>query len=260
MSKPTPRVVNVIESLRITPNMQRIVVGGASLNDFPETKPGGYVKLLFDLEGEPVISPSKDKPMAMRTYTINSFDKEKAQLSLDMVIHAKDGITGPASGWALRAKSGDQLTIAGPGSSKPLAPHYDWVLFAGDMTALPSIRNYLSALPNSAQGVAIVSIQHHADAVPLQKPEGVTVEWVVEGENTLTDAIQHTQWLPGVPAVWVACEFSDMRKIRTWLKDDKQVPHSQVYISSYWRKGRSEDQHKIDKRQDSEAFAQALAS
>ena len=50
-----------------------------------------------------------------------------------------------------------------------------------------------------------------------------------------------------------------MRKIRSWLKDEKEVPHSQVYISSYWREGRSEDQHKIDKRQDVEAFAQQLA-
>ena len=75
----------------------------------------------------------------------------------------------------------------------------------------------------------------------------------------MSDALQRIDWQQGTPAVWVACEFSQMRKIRSWLKDEKEVPHSQVYISSYWREGRSEDQHKIDKRQDVEAFAQQLA-
>jgi hypothetical protein len=50
-----------------------------------------------------------------------------------------------------------------------------------------------------------------------------------------------------------------MRTIRTWLKDDKAIAHNNIYISSYWKKGRSEDQHKIEKRQDSEAFAKTLA-
>ena len=49
-----------------------------------------------------------------------------------------------------------------------------------------------------------------------------------------------------------------MRAIRTWLKDDKEVAHEYIYISSYWKKGRSEDQHKIDKKQDSDAFAKTL--
>jgi hypothetical protein len=50
-----------------------------------------------------------------------------------------------------------------------------------------------------------------------------------------------------------------MRAIRAWLKDEKAVAHECLYISSYWKKGRSEDQHKIEKKQDSEAFAKTLA-
>lgn len=259
MAKPTPRVVTVVESVRITPNMQRLVLGGSALESFPETRPGAYVKLLFDLDGNPIITPSKDSPIAMRTYTINSFDPEKAQMSIDMVLHVKDGVTGPASGWALRAKPGDTLAIAGPGSSKALSPEFDWVLFAGDMTALPTIRNYLATLPKDAKGTAVISIKHEADAVPLPKPDGVSINWVLEQEKSLLSALEHISWPSGMPSVWVACEFSEMRKIRSWLKDEKQIPHHQAYISSYWRKGRSEDQHKIDKRLDSEAFAETLA-
>ena len=41
-----------------------------------------------------------------------------------------------------------------------------------------------------------------------------------------------------------------MRAIRSTLDEQFDVPRSQVYVTSYWRKGRSEDQHKIDKRED----------
>jgi NADPH-dependent ferric siderophore reductase len=174
-----------------------------------------------------------------------------------MVIHADNGKTGPASAWATSAKPGDVITLAGPGSSKGLSEHYDWVLLAGDMTALPSIRNHLAALPSHAKGYAVIRIEDEKDAVVLKKPEDIEVIW--EFEDTLSNRLSQLNWLEGTPAVWVACEFSDMRTIRTWLKDDKAIAHNNIYISSYWKKGRSEDQHKIEKRQDSEAFAKTLA-
>ena len=92
--------------------------------------------------------------------------------------------------------------------------------------------------------------------VALKKPDGVTVIW--EHEQPLPFRLTQLTWLEGIPAIWVACEFSDMRAIRAWLRDEKAVAHENIYISSYWKKGRSEDQHKIEKRLDSEAFAQSL--
>ena len=56
------------------------------------------------------------------------------------------------------------------------------------------------------------------------------------------------------PAAWVACEFSDMRALRQLLAKERRIPHDQLYISSYWREGRSEDQHKVDKRKDMEEY------
>ena len=50
-----------------------------------------------------------------------------------------------------------------------------------------------------------------------------------------------------------------MRGLRQLLVKERHVAHEQLYISSYWREGRSEDQHKVDKRKDAEAFEAANA-
>ena len=256
MSKPQPRRVIVTQSVRITPNMQRVHLSGEDLLTFPSVTAGAYVKLMFDLEGNPLKRLTDTSQVAMRTYTVAQFDTDKPELVLDMVIHADDGKTGPASAWATSTQPGDIITLAGPGSIKGLSEQYDWVLLAGDMTALPSIRNHLAALPEQAKGYAVIKIEDEKDAVALNKPEGVTVIW--EHTRPLPSRLAQLTWLEGNPTVWVACEFSDMRAIRTWLKDEKAVAHENIYISSYWKKGRSEDQHKIEKRQDSEAYAKTL--
>jgi len=257
MSKPQPRRAVVIKSVRITPTMQRIFLGGEDLRSFPAVSAGAYIKLMFDKYGNPLTQPTDMSEVAMRTYTISHFNADKPEMILDMVIHTNDGKTGPASAWATSAKSGDIITLAGPGSSKGLNEHYDWVLLAGDMTALPSIRNHLAELPSHAVGYAVIKIEDKRDAVALQKPDGVTVVW--EHEQPLPSCLSQLTWLEGTPTIWIACEFADMRAIRTWLKDEKAVAHGNIYISSYWKKGRSEDQHKIEKRLDSEAFSQTLA-
>jgi NADPH-dependent ferric siderophore reductase len=253
MANASQYAVVVKRTTRLTPNMQRLCLTGESLQSFPNTLPGAYIKLLFDTHGNPLTSELNDQEVAMRTYTVSAFDKDNGELTVDMVLHNDNGITGPASSWAASAQPGDALLIAGPGSSKALAPNYDWVLFAGDMTAMPTIKNYLASLPDNTKGYAVIAIEHEDDKQVLKKPIGVELVWALPSQLLCT--LEACSWLVGMPAVWVACEFSEMRAIRRWLKDVKAVPHNQVYISSYWKKGRSEDQHKIDKRIDSEDFA-----
>lgn len=257
MPKVQPRKAIVTHSVRITPNMQRVHLSGEDLYAFPSVTAGAYVKLMFDLDGNPLQHAIDTSQIAMRTYTIAHFDANKPEMVLDMVIHANGGNTGPASAWATNTKPGDIIMLAGPGSSKGLCENYDWILLAGDMTALPSIRNHLAALPLHSKGYAVIHIKDESDAVSLKKPEGVNVIW--EHKQSLPSRLKQLDWLEGPPAIWVACEFSDMRAIRTWLKDEKAVARENIYISSYWKKGRSEDQHKIEKKRDNEEYTKTLA-
>lgn len=47
-----------------------------------------------------------------------------------------------------------------------------------------------------------------------------------------------------------------MRELRRYFKEERQVARQDLYISSYWKCGSSEDQHKVFKREDSEAFGE----
>ena len=101
MAKPQPRQATVTKSVRITPTMQRIYLGGDDLRTFPSVSAGAYVKLMFDLNGNPLPHPTEMSKVAMRTYTVASFDATKPEMVIDMVMHADNGITGPASAWAV---------------------------------------------------------------------------------------------------------------------------------------------------------------
>ncbi|BFT31832.1 siderophore-interacting protein [Alteromonas sp. D210916BOD_24] len=252
MTMQSPRKAFVTHTARLTPHIQRIHLTGEDLLTIPNMSSGAYIKLMFDLDGHALQEEAEPSEIAMRTYTVSQFNPALPEMILDMVLQANEGITGPASAWAHNAQQGDSILFRGPGTSRGLCETYDWVLFAGDLTALPSIRSHLAQLPPDTTGYAVVHIEDQRDVIELDKPEGVKVIW--NKTTSLSQRLRSLPWMAGMPGVWVACEFSSMREIRTWLTHEMQLAHQQIYISSYWKRGRSEDQHKIDKCQDNEAF------
>jgi len=46
-----------------------------------------------------------------------------------------------------------------------------------------------------------------------------------------------------------------MKKIRQSLKQNRNVDKSHLYISSYWRKGLQEEEHKVVKKDDAQVMA-----
>lgn len=250
-----PARLTVTEAIDLTPNMRRITLTGDALNDYPEITSTAYVKLMFDLQGQALTtSPESRDNVQMRTYTIRTLDQTNATMTIDMALHSEGVHGGPASHWAQHVQPGDSILVGGPGSSKGLADEFDWVLFAGDMTSLPAISTYLESLPADTKGYAVVQITSADDKQVLTKPDGIELIWISDNASSLYNAVSQLTWFPGKPAVWAACEFSAMRELRQLFRNERGVSHEQLYISSYWREGRSEDQHKIDKRKDAEAF------
>jgi NADPH-dependent ferric siderophore reductase len=238
--------LTVVKKILYTPNMIRIVLGGSDLANFPEGFESGYVKLLFDR--------SEGRPLT-RSYTIREFDAAQRELTLDFVVH-HDG--GPASSWAMDASVGDVITIAGPGPAKLVDFSADWFFIAGDMTALPAISVNLEKLPKDAKGYAVIEVIDEADKIILDVPDSVEMHWVVnptphKPNSVLADSVRALPWLDGTPNIWVASEFEAMRNLRRYFKKERSVERGQIYASSYWKIGETDEGNKLAKRMDAEA-------
>ena len=191
----------------------------------------------------------------LRTYTIRQ--QRHAEIDVDFVVHDQ---TGPASAWAISAKAGDRILVGGPGPKKIINHQADWYFLVGDMTALPAIAVNLEQLPSNARGYALIEVISEADIQSLNHPENMELHWLInpqpdpEGDSLLSE-LKTLHWLPGQAAVWAATEFSSMRKLRAFFKHHCGIPRTHLYVSSYWKIGYSEDQHKVAKKQDAEMQA-----
>ncbi|MGD1938919.1 MAG: siderophore-interacting protein [Cyanophyceae cyanobacterium] len=265
MPKPNYRVITVKDSVKITPNMQRVTFTGDDLADFPENYESGYVKLLFSEQGGAIASKEQveQEKHRKRTYTIRGFSRDGNELAIDFSLHGSKN--GPAATWANSTKPGDTILMGGPGPTKLVDNTADWFLLAGDMSGLPALACNLEQLPENAQGYAVIEVVSEADRQDIKVPDGVSIQWVIndkpgEKPNALLDAIQALTWKAGTPYVWVACEFGAMKNIRAYLKDSRGIENNNIYISSYWKFDRTEEEHKVDKRMDAGAppFIQVL--
>jgi len=228
----------------ITPHMLRVTLGGQELAGFPDDQDGAYIKLRLR---EP---DSDDNKPLVRTYTVRHYDEVKQELDVDFVLHDSKG---PAVNWARSCQLGDSIRIGGPGPKKLVDFTADWFLIVGDMSALPAISANIEVMPANSAGYVIVEIIDDADLPALAAPKYLHLNWVVnphpEKENSnLVDIVKELRWLAGRPSVWVAGEFSQSLAIRSFLKSERNVTRDHMYASSYWQIGKSEDGHRISKR------------
>jgi NADPH-dependent ferric siderophore reductase len=245
MKKSGPWLLTVQRTERITPNMQRITFGGEGLTGFPEDIASAYLKISF---------PDKESA-AVRSYTVRSFDPDSLELEVDFVVHGDHGI---ASGWAVQASAGDTLEAGGPGPKKLLDLSGDWFLLVGDMSALPAIGANLARLPADAKGYAVIEVLDDADRQPLDVPENVAVHWIVnpdpnDSARQVMDIVSALEWFDGRCDAWVAGELDTVREVRSYLKSERGLSRQQMYASSYWQLGSTDEQHRVAKRADQEA-------
>ncbi len=241
MNKPAPRELTLLHKQPITPNMLRLTLGGSGMDNFPADQASAYIKLMFP-------QPANARPI-VRTYTIRA-QRDTAtggEIDVDFVVHAD---AGPASSWAMTAEPGDQILIGGPGPKKLVDNHADWFFIVGDMTALPAISVNLEQLPDTARGHVVIEVIDAADMQTLQAPANMQIHWRVNPHpgtdaSGLLDRVQQLPWLSGRPSIWCACEFSSMRALREHFRAQPEVDRENLYISSYWKLGAKEEEHKV---------------
>lgn len=219
------RELTVVETHRLTPHMQRIILKG-DLSGFQSLGFDDHIKLFF--------ADPETAERIMRDYTPRGFDVAEGQLTLDFALH---GDTGPATAWALSAQPGDILNIGGPRGSQILPNGYDGFVLIGDETALPAIGRRLEELPAGTPVTVLAEIETADDRQTWTTHAEADIRWVVRDQGAnLTDTVQDLALPSGDIHVWVAGEAQTAKAIRQILID-RGVDPKAMKAAGYWRRG-----------------------
>ncbi|MEU1851622.1 siderophore-interacting protein [Streptomyces sp. NPDC019990] len=249
----------VVRTERLTPHMQRVVLGGEGLADFTaDTCTDHYVKLLFPPTGVSYPEPfdlqrvrdefPREQWPVTRTYTVRHWDREHRELTLDFVIHGDEGLAGP---WALRVQPGETVVFMGPGGAYAPDPGADWHLLVGDESALPAIARALEALPRGARAYAFVEVSGPEEEQKIDSD--VEVVWLHRGDRprgeALVEAVRDLEFPEGRVHAFVHGEAHFVKELRGLLRVERQIPREDLSISGYWRRGHNEDGWQASKRE-----------
>ncbi|MER5448180.1 siderophore-interacting protein [Streptomyces sp. NPDC002766] len=255
-----PHSAQVVRTERLTPHMQRVVLGGEGLAEFAaDTCTDHYVKLLFppsegvtypepfDMERIREELPREQWPVT-RTYTVRAFDPETRELTLDFVIHGDEGLAGP---WAMRVQPGETVRFMGPGGAYAPDVSADWHLLVGDESALPAIARSLESLPGGTTAHAFVEVAGPEEEQKIDSD--IEVVWLHRGDRpvgeTLLEAVRSFDFPEGRLHAFVHGEAHFVRELRRLLRVEREIPREDLSISGYWRLGHNEDGWQSSKRE-----------
>ncbi|MCY9783749.1 siderophore-interacting protein [Nocardiopsis sp. EMB25] len=263
MSEKMPvRYLRVAASRPLTPHMVRVTFTGDDLSVPSLGGPDQQVKLYFPREGQDVprlprpegdltswyqaytALPDDERPW-MRSFTLRGHDPERGTVDIDFVVH---GDSGPATRWARRVRPGAVLGMFGP--STEFATPFDtatpdWLLLAGDETALPAMGTLLESLPEGRRAVVLVEVGDTSEELPLPTRADVDLRWIhredaAHGER-LVAAVRAADLPSGRMGAWLAGEAGMVRSLRRHLVNDRGVPKQDIDFTGYWRRSLTQD-------------------
>lgn len=238
-------IAEVVSVCRPTPRLVRLELAGAGLDGLPDEQPGEIITLIWPAPGADAIVlptlgwrfPPGTPEQHARNYTIRRYDRDRAVVTVDVVLH---GDHGYASRWAQAARPGGEVGFAGPRIHYEPVAGADWTLLAGDETALPSIAATLERMPAGARVCAFVEVADELDHQPIATAADVTLDWVHRagppGTGTeLLDAVRAADLPAGTGSAWVAGEALVVRGLREHLRDERGVVIGPMQAIGYWK-------------------------
>lgn len=246
------RAMRVIEARQVTPRMRRLRLAGDDLARFAHG--GLHMRLLLPARpGErpvwPVTGPDGrqawpegDRPVA-RVYTIRRIDVAAGEVEVDFVLHEGDDM--PGAFFAQNARAGDAVGMTGPGGAD--TPKADWILLAGDETALPAIARGLEEMPAGQRVRALVEIADDEERQTLRTKADLELTWLSRGGRPAgsTTLLQDAVAATGIPedgrSVFVSagCEHGAFRAIRKYWRGACGLSRDRHLAVAYWRMGKA---------------------
>lgn len=243
MAPREPRRAVVLSKERVTPNMVRVILGGAGLEGFGAGEfTDHYVKLRIP-------EPGGDR-MRVRTYTVRDWDAERRRLTIDFVVHGDSGIAGP---WAQAAEPGDELELAGPGGAYTPDPAAGWHLLAGDASVIPAISVSLTRIAEGVPVYVVIEVDGPEEEQPLTSPGDLRVRWVHrsaepgEQPELLADAIRALDLPRGHGQSFIHGEAASVRAVRRHLLVERGHDKDSLAATGYWKLKRTEEGWREDK-------------
>lgn len=245
------RQLQVLRVERLTPHMQRIVLGGPQLEGFHSGAPDDHMKLFFPNGAGGLVFPKRGpqgmefppgvEPSPMRDYTPRHHDAARGELTVDFVLHGD----GPASTWAAAAKPGDTLGVGGPRGSFVVANDFDHYVLVADETGLPAIGRWLEEMPASARATVLAEIPDASDRQLLFSEAKCEVRWLErDGRDAATSTLLEDELrglaVRGDAFYWIAAESRRARHMRLFLAE-RGVPKEWVRATGYWKADGTDD-------------------
>lgn len=254
------RVAQVTRVTSLTPHMTRVTFTGNDLAGLVVGGPDSYIKLFFpssapdsltllpsftgDIRGwyQQYFAISADVRPPLRTYTVRAYRPDVEEIDVDFVVH---GDTGPATRWVQSAAPGCEVAFVGPAGKYAQPSHAEWLLLAGDESALPAIGGIVEGLAAGTHARVFVEVPTPDDEQLLHTAGNAHVEWCHRGASSpgerLLTALRSARLPAGRPYAWVAGEAGMVKQVRRHLVQDRGIEKDAITFSGYWRVGVSEE-------------------
>lgn len=252
--------LHVLRTERVTPNMQRITLGGGDADSFVPLGLDQWFRLFIPVDGGDLsrvpskldtfsylkfLTVSKSSRPTLRNYSVRAYRPDGdggPEIDVDFVVHGVDdgGHAGPAVTWAVGCEVGDAVGLLDEGTGFSLPPGTGHLRLVADETGLPAAANILATVPADLVGEAIIEIPTADDAQDLDHPEGVRIIWLPRegtdaGHGQLAYADAMTRPAPeGEWFGWVVGEQALATGVRRQWVDAGQ-PKDQLMFCGYWR-------------------------
>ncbi|WP_433531983.1 siderophore-interacting protein [Micromonospora sp. CA-263727] len=242
----------VHEVQRLTPHLQRVVLGGPDLAGFPSLgAPDESVTLYFPRTDELTPPPmtvrdgvwgyhDEQSPPTGRNYSIRTVDPDEARLTIDFALHDH----GPATSWARQAETGAGLLLWRRRAWFRPPADTRWLVLAADLAGLPAATRIVAERTPGVGVRVLVDLPDLADARDLLAAAGgdPAVEIDVRigvgngnGPGSLVERLRDRPLPAGPGYVWVAGEAGECRQARSVLRDIHHLPRDRAVCVGYWR-------------------------
>lgn len=240
-------VVQTVE--RRSPNLVRVVLGGAELADFTGSGVADErLVVVFPRPGQPeppapIVAadgrqdyPEDASAPPMRSLTVRSWSAERLEIVIDVVSH-EGGVAGP---WAMTAQPGHVVYLTEARGWYAPPPGMAWQLLIADLTGLPALERIVEELPAGARAYVVVEVLDPADQPRLASAATVVTRCLVGSghgrePSRLLRAVAELDWPDGPGYVWFAGEAAESRAVRRYLRRERNWPRERSTILGYWR-------------------------